>query len=248
MTNIYGATGNYPAQHKQDQRIELALTPNDAENTGAADTGDMSMFGADGFTFADLVDIVNPLQHLPIVSTLYRNETGDDLAPAPRVMGATLFFGPIGLVGALANIAVESTTGKDIGENVASWVGISAEEPATPSDDTPAMVAENFDSNDPISAWARSEIAWAQQEPGLKSGLIAPEPEASDIEKTRNDIVPDAAPFLAQQERWAAAPSRNTNIAYLTDDIRAASRAYEATLGAVSAQNRIQSFDASAPS
>src|SRR5215470_6180450 len=29
------------------------------------------------FGFGDLVDIVNPLQHIPVVATIYRNMTGD---------------------------------------------------------------------------------------------------------------------------------------------------------------------------
>src|SRR4051812_37075024 len=39
------------------------------------------------FGFGDLVDIVNPLQHIPIVSTLSRHWTGDQIGPAPRVIG-----------------------------------------------------------------------------------------------------------------------------------------------------------------
>ena len=32
--------------------------------------------------FADVLDIINPLQHIPVVSTLYRSLTGDTIAPS----------------------------------------------------------------------------------------------------------------------------------------------------------------------
>src|SRR4051812_22998827 len=38
------------------------------------------------FGFGDLVDIVNPLKHIPIFSPLYRHWTGDQIGPAPRVI------------------------------------------------------------------------------------------------------------------------------------------------------------------
>lgn len=79
---------------------------------------DFKPFGDDGFTFFDVLDVINPLQHIPVVSTLYRELTGDDLAPFSRLAGGTLFGGPFGLAGAIVNMAVEDTTGKDIGGNV----------------------------------------------------------------------------------------------------------------------------------
>jgi len=75
-------------------------------------------FGADGFTFDDFIDIINPLQHIPIVSTLYRQMTGDQIDPGSRVGGGTLFGGPIGLVSSVINVIVDETTGKDVGEHV----------------------------------------------------------------------------------------------------------------------------------
>ena len=58
--------------------------------------GDDTMFGEDGFTFADFVDVINPLQHIPLVSQAYRAITGDEISPGSRLAGATLFGGPVG--------------------------------------------------------------------------------------------------------------------------------------------------------
>ena len=79
-------------------------------------------FGKDGLTFGDLLDVINPLQHIPIVSTIYRRLTGDELGMAPRLMGGALFGGFVGFVAALANTVIEQATGKDIGDQVASLV------------------------------------------------------------------------------------------------------------------------------
>ena len=55
-----------------------------------------SIFGEDGFTFGDIIDIVNPLQHIPIISNIYRKITGDVIAPAMEIAGGALFGGPLG--------------------------------------------------------------------------------------------------------------------------------------------------------
>ncbi len=73
------------------------------------------LFGQDGFSFKTVLDTINPLQHIPIVSTIYRELTGDIPAPASQVAGGALFGGVIGFVASLFNVQVEGVTGKDIG-------------------------------------------------------------------------------------------------------------------------------------
>jgi hypothetical protein len=81
-----------------------------------------TLFGEDGLDFFDLLDIINPLQHIPVISTLYRRLTGDELAAGPRVLGGALYGGPIGAASSLVNAIVEGQTGKDIGEHAAAWL------------------------------------------------------------------------------------------------------------------------------
>lgn len=86
------------------------------------------LFGKDGLTFGDVLDVINPLQHIPVVSHLYREITGDEISPAARVAGGALFGGPIGLAVATVNAVVEATTGNDIGETIAAaFTGDAAE-------------------------------------------------------------------------------------------------------------------------
>ncbi|WP_085906381.1 hypothetical protein [Kiloniella majae] len=70
------------------------------------------------FGFFDFLDVINPLQHIPVISTLYREITGDEIQPAARVAGGMIFGGPTGFITAIANSVSEETTGKDIGENI----------------------------------------------------------------------------------------------------------------------------------
>ena len=72
--------------------------------------------------FEDLLDIVNPLQHLPVVGTLYRAITGDKMDTVPKIAGDTLYGGLWGAIGSLADTAFEALTGKDFGATILALV------------------------------------------------------------------------------------------------------------------------------
>lgn len=91
-----------------------------------------NFWGDDGFTFGDLVDLINPLQHIPIVSNIYRAMTGDQIAAGPRMLGGGLFGGPIGLAASMANMAVEEATGKDVGGHILAAAGFGVDQPEAP--------------------------------------------------------------------------------------------------------------------
>jgi len=89
------------------------------------------------------MDVINPLQHIPIISTIYRKLTGDQMGYASRIVGDTLFGGVFGsfisgAISALANVFVDALTGKDIGEHM-----IAAVKPVTPPVTSPAIYAQN---------------------------------------------------------------------------------------------------------
>ncbi len=92
-------------------------------------------------TLDDVLDIVNPLQHIPLVSSIYRSVTGDQITGPARIIGDTLFGGPIGFVASLANAVVEEVSGRDLGANALAALarcGITVEE----------RVPHTFPSND----------------------------------------------------------------------------------------------------
>lgn len=73
---------------------------------------------ADEFTFGDLVDIVNPLHHIPLVNVVYESITGDTIKPAGRIVGGAVFGGFVGAAAGIANVIVEEETGKDVSGNI----------------------------------------------------------------------------------------------------------------------------------
>ncbi len=95
--------------------------PESGETKAQAGSFETWLFGADGFNFLDLLDVINPLQHIPFVSTLYRALTGDTIAPASRVAGGALFGGPIGAAVSLVNSIVAEWGGKDISDHVVAF-------------------------------------------------------------------------------------------------------------------------------
>lgn len=124
--------------------------------------GGFHPFGKDGFSFRDLVDIINPLQHIPVISTLYRKITGDALAPLPRIAGGALFGGIAGVVSAVANLVVNEATGRDIGANVlallGSGLGLSGDARQGPAD-VPADMLASAPPNPTFSAGWQAAMA-----------------------------------------------------------------------------------------
>ncbi len=114
------ATSHYDVFGVNDLPPRPARTEGD---TASAKAG-KPLFGEDGFTFSDFLDIINPLQHIPIVNTVYRAMTGDKIDPGSRLVGGGLFGGPIGLVASVVSGMVEESTGKDPGEHALAALGI----------------------------------------------------------------------------------------------------------------------------
>ncbi len=61
---------------------------------------------------------MNPLQHIPVVSTIYRSATGDNISPVSLIVGGTIFGQLFGFIASVVNVVVEAITGKDIGDHV----------------------------------------------------------------------------------------------------------------------------------
>ncbi len=100
---------------------QVLAVPGDPAKNGSTPRQEIKMFGEDGFSFWDFLDVINPLQHIPVVSTLYRSLTGDEIDPGARILGGTLFGGPIGAALSTANVMVEHSSGKDLGEHVVAF-------------------------------------------------------------------------------------------------------------------------------
>ena len=137
----------------------------------------------DGLSFLDLIDIVNPAHHIPIIGPIYRIVTGDIIKPLPRIAGSALYGGPIGVGLSAAEVILEAATGRDSGAHILTLIpeNLSNPAPATSEDQKEKNIPPisegkeikvsggnaktKFDA-DPVSAWARAEIAY-------RSGLAA---------------------------------------------------------------------------
>jgi hypothetical protein len=64
------------------------------------------------FGWDDFADLINPLQHIPLVNLAYRAMTGDQIYGAGRLMD--LGFGPIAGASTVFELAYQSTTGRDL--------------------------------------------------------------------------------------------------------------------------------------
>ncbi len=74
------------------------------------------------FSFGDLVDIANPLHHIPLVNYAYRGITGDQIRPIGQIVGGALYGGPIGAASGVVNAVAQEETGKDIAGNAISML------------------------------------------------------------------------------------------------------------------------------
>jgi hypothetical protein len=211
-------------------------------------------FGVDGFTFLDFLDVINPLQHIPLVGTMYRSITGDGIDPGSRIAGSTIFGGPIGTVVALANITIEQKTGQDMGSHMMAL--LSGAEDNSPTDENGVTIANStqpssfantsspITTNAEVLEWAQLETAYfaeASPEAQLKTSpqrSVTTPLEASDI--TTNIEVLN----WARQEAILSRPTFETETASTQDKNRATKQTEldgrKATLSANNAMGRDQ--------
>lgn len=71
-------------------------------------------------TFEALIDVVNPLQHLPLVGPLYRAVTDDAIDAPARLVGGALYGGVFGFLTSLGSALYESVTGESVEATVLS--------------------------------------------------------------------------------------------------------------------------------
>lgn len=76
--------------------------------------GGYAQAAKEDLTFSDLIDLINPLQHIPGVSQVYRAMTGDTIKPAVKVAGGMLFGGPAGMLIGAGSAVMEGMLGDPI--------------------------------------------------------------------------------------------------------------------------------------
>ena len=83
-----------------DATTPAAAAPAPADQKSASKSSDWD------FSFHNLLDIINPLEHLPIIGTIYRAITGTHIGIPEKIAGDALYGGLWGAVsGAARTIA-----------------------------------------------------------------------------------------------------------------------------------------------
>lgn len=76
----------------------------------------------DNFSFGDFLNLVNPLNYIPGVSTLYQNVTAQKASPVSSLIGGAIFGGPLGFAIAGIGAVFEEATGKGVIGSIADAV------------------------------------------------------------------------------------------------------------------------------
>ncbi len=103
-----------------DQTLKTAMSYAPQQKTALAEP-------EDGFKFSDIIDMINPLHHLPFVGMAYRGMTGDELKPMSHVVGGALYGGPVGAITGSMNAITQFQTGQDIGDHMLEFAGLKTE-------------------------------------------------------------------------------------------------------------------------
>lgn len=101
------------------------------------------------WSFWDFIDLINPLQHIPIINTIYREITGDQIKAPAKIIGGALFGGVAGAAASIANAMIEESSGKDVGKHMmAAFDG--EESPAQKETATQFASANTKESKEPV--------------------------------------------------------------------------------------------------
>lgn len=152
----------------------------------------------------DMLDALNPLHHIPGVASLYRKMTGDEIAPAAKVVGGTIYGGPIGLVSGLVNAVAEQVNGAALDQTVLAFVFGDGE------DKERAVAAAPHGAPEAAERVAAANAAPAESLPATLTGSDALAAFARDIGRADRSaaavVTPAAAPPDADPKAMAAAP------------------------------------------
>ncbi|MEH6713611.1 MAG: hypothetical protein V7733_20605 [Paraglaciecola polaris] len=108
-----GAITNSSALLKSNSITEPA-------STFLQDVGQYS-FGEDGLGLNEVFDTINIAQHVPIVSSLYQDMTGEHMSAAASLAGGFLYGGPTGLALSAVDLLVESYTGSTMSDAIVDF-------------------------------------------------------------------------------------------------------------------------------
>jgi len=133
-------------------------------------------------SFSEVLDIINPLQHLPFIGDIYRNFTGDKLSPVAKIIGNTIYGGGIGALASIASAAIEEHTGKNMMSSLIDNAKL----------ETPKYIFEEQDRT--AGAKTKSAVEQAhsdtpEQPKRVELATILPQQSSIQTSQSNNDII-----------------------------------------------------------
>jgi hypothetical protein len=225
--------------------VKAATESGKIYSASARNRGPEAMPNSD-MRFEDFIDIVNPLQHIPLVNMVYRAMTGDKISGVAQIAGSALYGGPLGIVSGVANAIIQEETGKDVGDTVIAMLNGGGDEnadEAAPDKAAPTMLAQNAPSTDAPSDEEADTLLLAQKMPAENpaQGAIAAQSQLAQASTSGKpatkqpfggiydthmaEAAKAGAPNLASAGPVASSPDRlraNTKEAIQNDDTQMA--------------------------
>ena len=179
-----------PSTHVRDPELASRVTGHD--------TPEQAEFWSPGkdASFDEVMNSINPMHHIPVVSTIYRAVSGDTIGMGPRMIGAAIIGGPVGLIIAGITAFIEEMSGATISEHLAAlFEGITGDDEPAPADLVAAVPAQAEGDGGDIDASALADV------PTVRS-LIAETPIAAAWSA---DMPAAVAPFVRSAMSTAVA-------------------------------------------
>lgn len=163
-----------------DQYLSTSRMAGSDRSAGLSQMKDTAETG-EKWSFFDFLDIINPLQHIPIISTIYRSVTGDEIKTASRAIGGMLYGGPVGMASGIVNGAVADSTGKDIPETLIAMATGKHGEKGHPHDavDNTIMLAQAKNAAEIMPAAGQNQHNQTQNKTGASPTTVSTLPDTS---------------------------------------------------------------------
>jgi hypothetical protein len=180
-------------------------------------------------SFKQLVDVFNPLQHIPVIGHLYRAATGDEPSREARIVGGALFGGPLGF--AIAGISAFAAQERGSSNTTERSIAANEPPPQTNQAEIAAAIEEHKQQDDSIISARMLLTPTAYEAPPIQAQPIPPVPyeptapvapmaeatpnapkssEMNQAERIKHELILD----LFGYETSAVTPSKNAKAAY----------------------------------
>ena len=197
------------------------------------------------FSFSDFIDIVNPLQHLPLVGDAYRALTGDEIKPVSQVTGDILYAGATGglsivnSVLAIGQAAYKDATGESPALSIAS--AIFGTDKPSPDQAPPVLLADAAPQPVPAPTTPVQSATLSASQPQSSSPSLSQTVSKQPYGGVLDPVSAARAQQLAEvQQDGAARLTSVGNIIYTSPSFTNAARVRAADLAGKSANPQVQ--------